>query len=125
MARILVADDNLDVLNLLTHQLRKGDHDVVAVEAAQQALRLVDAGLRPDLAVLDVMMPRMSGFKLLRALRDREGLAELPVVFVSARVQREDVAAGEALGATYLTKPFRRADLTAAVEEALAPSDRS
>ena len=123
MARILVTDDNVDVLNLLAHHLRKRDHDVIAVETPQQALRLVAAGLRPDVAVLDVMMPLMSGFKLLKALRGHEGLEQLPVVFVSARVQREDVAAGRALGATYLTKPFRVAELTGAVEEALTPPE--
>ena len=68
MARILVTEDNLDVLALMCHQLRNREHDVVGVELPEQALRLADSGYRPEVAVLDVMMPKMSGFKLIQAL---------------------------------------------------------
>ncbi len=120
MTQILVTEDDLDVLNLVAHQLRIRNYDVVAVEAPGQALRLIHSGLRPDAAVLDVMMPTMSGFKLLRQLRQYGGLEEMPVVFISARTQAEDIVAGEALGATYITKPFLSGDLADALADALA-----
>ncbi len=121
MAIILVTEDDPDILALVAHQLRIRDYDVVAVELPVQALRLVESGLRPDLAVFDVMMPSMSGFKLIRALREHSGLADLPAVFISARTQAEDVAAGKCLAHDYLTKPFRVADLLRAVDTALNP----
>ncbi len=120
---ILVTEDDPDILALVAHQLRVRDHDVVAVELPVQALRLVESGLRPDIAVLDVMMPSMSGFKLIRTLREKPGLANLKAVFMSARTQAEDVAAGKELAHDYLTKPFRVADLMLAVEEALRRPD--
>jgi CheY-like chemotaxis protein len=67
-------------------------------------------------------MPEMSGLELLAQLRARDGLSDLPAIFLSARVLPEDIAAGQALGASYLTKPFIAAALLRAIEEALVPS---
>jgi DNA-binding response OmpR family regulator len=67
--------------------------------------------------VLDVTMPRMTGLELATELRALDGMERLPVVFLSARVQPQDVAAGQALDATYLTKPFRGSALAAALDQ--------
>lgn len=121
MALILVVDDDPDILHLMALRLRKVGHDVAAFSDGPAALAAVAENGAPDAAVLDVSMPAMSGMELLRALRRREDCPDLPAVFLSARVLPEDIAAGEALGATYLTKPFVSTVLLRAVEQALLP----
>lgn len=126
MARIIVVDDDQDILNLIQLRLGKAGHQVEIFgdgPSALSGLKLIQA---PEVAVLDVTMPGMSGLELLHALREREGLQDLPAVFLSARVLPEEIAAGEAMGATYLTKPFVAPVLLQAVEHALlAPAERA
>lgn len=124
MAHILVVDDDRDLRGLVDFRLRKAGHEVLTAADAPSALALVDERGRPDLAILDVMMPGMSGLDLLVELRKRDGLADLPAIFLSARILPEDIAAGRMLGATYLTKPFVAPALMAAVTAALGPADR-
>ncbi len=119
MARVLVVDDDADVLNLVSFRLRKAQHRVIAVGGGDPALDVVAERGAPDVAVLDVTMPGMSGLALLERLRQRPGLEGLPAVFLSARVQPDDIAAGRALDATYLTKPFVATALLNAVQAAV------
>ena len=121
MARILVVDDDPDVLNLVVFRLRRHGHDVMSGDSGADALAVVAERGRPDLAVLDVNMPGMSGFELLSRLREGDEMSEVPVIFLSAKVQDEDVRAGRSTGATYLTKPFVASALISAVDRALAP----
>jgi CheY-like chemotaxis protein len=123
MAHILVVDDDPDLRGLVEFRLRKAGHMVLAAGDGPSALMLVDERGAPQLAVLDVAMPRMTGLELLTALRRRDGLAELPAIFLSARILPEDIDAGRALGATYLTKPFVAPALLAAVVASLGPDD--
>ena len=120
MAKVLVVDDDPDVLQLVSFRLRKAKHKVIAVSGGHEALRVVAERGAPDVAVLDVMMPGLDGLTLLQRLRGLEGLEKLPAIFLSARVQPEDIEAGRALGATYLTKPFVATALLNAIEAALA-----
>ena len=117
MARVLVVDDDPDILALVQRQLQARGHQTLEAGSPQDALALLAGRAAPDVAVLDVTMPRMTGLELAAVLRSREGLQGLPVVFLSARVQPEDVAAGQALDAVYLTKPFRGSALAAAVDK--------
>jgi CheY-like chemotaxis protein len=119
MSRLLVVDDDPVVLNLVQIRLKSGGHRVISAVDPDEALRVVDERGMPDVAVLDVSMPGMSGLELLAKLRQRPGAETLPAVFLSARVQPQDVEAGRALGATYLTKPFVASALIAAVDKAL------
>lgn len=124
MARVLVVDDNEDILNLVQARLKKGGHQVVGAASADEALTVIQSKGAPEVMVLDVDMPGMSGLELLKELRQREGFEDLPAIFLSAKVQPEDIRAGQELGATYLTKPFVASALLKAVEKALpAPSD--
>lgn len=122
MARVLVVDDDPDILNLVQLRLRKQNHQVATAGGPAEALDVVREKGRPDLCVLDVSMPGMTGLELLDTLRTEHDLGDTPVVFLSARVQPEDIQSGIEMGATYLTKPFVAAALLAAVDRALAAS---
>jgi DNA-binding response OmpR family regulator len=123
MAHILVVDDDPDIRGLVEFRLRKAGHQVLVANDGASALAAVDERGHPDLAVLDVAMPGMNGLELLVALRDRAELRALPAIFLSARMLPSDVAAGRALGASYLTKPFVAPALMAAVTTALSSED--
>lgn len=119
MAKILIVDDDEDILGLVQMQLRKAGHQVMTAGSGPSALKLIAERGGPDLAVLDVGLPGMDGLDLLDAIRGHDGLATLPAVFLSARVLPEDLAKGQAKGATYLTKPFVSSALLSAVAKAL------
>ena len=114
-AHILVADDNADMRAYLTRLLTAQGWQVEAVGDGEAALAAVRRR-RPDLVLTDVMMPRLDGFQLLRALRRDDDTATVPVVVVSARAGREASVEGLALGADdYVVKPFSAPELMARV----------
>jgi len=119
MARILVVDDDPVTLRLVQVRLERAGHEVLSFPSPQKALELVLEGNLPDAVVLDVSMPDISGLELLQTLRVGFGLKALPAVFLSARAKPEDIAAGQALGATYLTKPFVATALLKAIDQVL------
>ena len=122
MAHILLIDDDPDIRFVARLALRRGKHEVTAVEGGVSALSLLDAGLQqPDLVLCDSMMPEMNGVQTLLALRARPRFAATPFAFLSARAQPAEVAEGLSLGACrYLTKPFEPQELLGAVNAILA-----
>jgi two-component system response regulator MtrA len=119
VARILVADDDVDIRELVEFKLSTLGHDVVAVADGAAAVEACQAS-RPDLAVLDVMMPGVSGLDAIRAIRADPALADLPVILLTARAQESDVETGFDSGADdYITKPFSPRELAARVEALL------
>ncbi|CAM5323396.1 histidine kinase OS=Streptomyces cyaneofuscatus OX=66883 GN=G3I52_03160 PE=4 SV=1 [Streptomyces cyaneofuscatus] len=115
-ARVLIADDNADMREYLSRLLRGAGYQVHAVDDGQQALEAIRAGA-PDLVVSDVMMPRLNGLSLVRALRTDSRTASVPVVLLSARAGQEASIEGLRSGADdYLVKPFAAAELLARVE---------
>lgn len=124
MAKIVVADDDVDVRMLVALKLRHSGYDVVDVGDGAAALEACREE-RPDLVVLDLMMPVMSGLEACRAIKAEPGLADVPVVLLTARAQNTDVDAGLAVGAdAYVTKPFSPKELAARVESLLGGSGR-
>jgi DNA-binding response OmpR family regulator len=120
MARILVADDDVDIRELVEFKLSTLGHDVVAVSDGAAAVDACQEE-RPDLAVLDVMMPGMSGLDAVRAIRSDPGLSDLPVILLTARAQEDDVDTGFDSGADdYITKPFSPRELATRVQALLA-----
>jgi DNA-binding response OmpR family regulator len=116
---VLVADDDPDILNLVMLRLERDGYEVVGASdgegALQQALERV-----PDLAVLDVSMPKLDGYEVAQRLRAHEGTREVPIIFLTARAQKSDGARGLEAGASdYVTKPFSTADLRLRVQAAL------
>jgi signal transduction histidine kinase/CheY-like chemotaxis protein len=118
-ARILVADDNADMRAYLTRLLTRHGWEVEAVADGEAALEVV-RHRPPDLLLTDVMMPRLDGFGLLRAVRQDEATRALPVVMLSARAGREAGVEGLDAGADdYVVKPFAAAELVARVRTTL------
>ena len=119
MARVLLVEDDRDIRTLVEHQLGSSGHLVRAFGSPVEALAAVDAKGAPDIAVLDIDLPGMTGLDLARALREKEGLCAIAIVFLSGRLEDADVEAGRAMGATYLTKPFVLNALLGAIERAI------
>ena len=114
-AVILVADDNAD-MHEYVRRLLSARYDVEAVTDGLAALAMLRQGRRPDLLLSDVMMPRLDGLGLLRAVRADPALADLPVILLSARAGEEASIAGLEAGADdYLVKPFSARELLARV----------
>ena len=118
MARVLVVEDDADILNLVTARCRAAGHKVLGAASGPLALEAI-GDTPPDLVILDIGLPTMNGFELLAELRKREGMDELPAIFLSARVQQESIDAGREMGATYLTKPFVASALLTAIDQTL------
>ena len=118
---ILIAEDNEDLQSLLRHALESDGYAVYIAADGQEALDQYDA-LSPDLLVLDIMMPRLSGFEVLRGLRgDAARRQDVPVLVLTARSGEDDVLTGFELGvADYLIKPFVIGELRARVRALLA-----
>lgn len=117
--KILICDDE-DVLRALVRaSLQGGDYDVVEASDGNEAVEIATAE-RPDLVLLDMMMPGCSGVEVLRQLRADPDLAETPVIMLTARTQENDRAAANEAGATvFLPKPFSPAELARLVDETL------
>jgi signal transduction histidine kinase/DNA-binding response OmpR family regulator len=118
--RVLLADDNADLRNYIGRLLRDHGYEVETVADGEAALAALRA-LRPDILVSDVMMPRLDGFGLLRAVRDDASLRDLPIVMLSARAGDDAKVEGLDAGADdYLTKPFSARELLARIASNIA-----
>jgi CheY-like chemotaxis protein len=119
--RIVVADDEANIRKLVTLTLKREGYEILEATSGDAALELIKAE-RPELAVLDVRMPGMTGLEVAKALSEDPETAAIPVVVLSASAQESEMEAGLAAGATaYVTKPFAPAELAARVRSILEP----
>lgn len=112
MAKILIAEDEPDIRELVLFMLRFAGYEVIAATNGEEAVR---TALRevPDLILLDVRMPRMTGYEACRLIKANPALRDVPVVFLSAKGQESEIQSGLDAGAEeYLLKPFSPAELT-------------
>ena len=116
---MLLVDDDATMRELGSAWLRKGGHQVITAVSGEEALDLIREKGVPDIAIFDVELPGISGLDLTRQLRADPGIGDFPVIFLSAGVEPEQIEAGRALGATYLTKPFVASALLDAIERSL------
>jgi CheY-like chemotaxis protein len=115
---ILVVDDEPDTADLFAEMMQLKGYRVVKSNGGAQALRLV-ARVKPDVVMLDLMMPDVSGLEVLRFMRRDPRLKQIPVLVVSAKSMPDEIQAGLKAGANlYLTKPVSYGELHRAVEEA-------
>jgi len=106
MARILVAEDERDIRELIGFTLRHHGHEVLAASNGEDALAIALREV-PDLVLLDIRMPRLTGYDVCRRLRADPATQHIPIAFLSAKGQDSEVQAGMDAGATdYILKPF-------------------
>ena len=115
-ARVLVVDDEPSITDAVATALRYEGFETMEVGAGRAAEQAIDE-FRPDLIVLDVMLPDLDGFAIARRLRD--GNQRVPVIFLTAKDATEDKVAGLALADDYVTKPFSLAEIVARVQTVL------
>src|SRR5690349_6404016 len=118
-ARIVVADDDPDIRRLIVFTLRRRGYDVQEAARGDTALDMVRAQ-KPNLVVLDVMMPGLTGIEVAEALKADAETAPIPIIILSAKGQASEVNAGMGAGAqAYMIKPFAPQELAAKVVELL------
>jgi DNA-binding response OmpR family regulator len=117
---VLVCDDDALLLDLLEYKLKTRGYNVTRALDGEQAMAKLDEA-RPDIVVLDAMMPTLDGFEVLRRIKENPRLSSLPVLMLTARKQERDIVAALELGASdYLVKPFNPEELLARLARILA-----
>lgn len=116
--KILICDDEPVLRKLVRASLARGDYDLIEAHDGDEAVKVADAE-RPQLIVLDMMMPRRSGREVLAHVRADRDLAATPVIVLTARAQEIDRSAADAGATLYLAKPFSPTDLASMVARAL------
>lgn len=112
MAKILIADDERDIRDLITFTLKFAGHEVIEASNGEEALGAATREI-PDLILLDVRMPRMSGYEACKRIKADASTQHVPVVFLSAKGQESEVTEGMEAGALeYILKPFSPDQLT-------------
>lgn len=120
MADILVVDDAPEIVSWLTYELREAGHSVSAATNGEEALILMEIE-RPDLVLLDIDMPVMNGFQMLRKFRGMKDLHDVRVIMLTGRGRETDWVEGYKLGVhDYLTKPLEVDELLEAIESTLS-----
>ncbi|MDY7012208.1 MAG: ammonium transporter, partial [Cyanobacteriota bacterium] len=112
--KILIVDDEPFNLQVLLYHLASDNYDITQANSGQEALEIINAGFAPDLILLDVMMPHMTGYEVTKKLRAQFPPHELPILLLTAKNQTADIVEGLTVGANdYLTKPIQKTELLA------------
>jgi len=120
MARILIAEDEPDIRELVAFTLRFAGHEVTTTANGEEALQQA-SNLMPDIIIMDVRMPKMTGYDACRAMKADDSLKDIPVVFLSAKGQDSEIQTGLDAGAEeYLLKPFAPDQLAERVKTILS-----
>jgi len=124
--KILVVDDEEDIAFSLARRLTAAGYEVICAEDGVEGLRRAQTE-NPNLIVLDLMLPKMDGYKVCRLLKFDERYKRIPIIMLSARSQEEDIALGREIGAEfYMTKPFDSGALLEKIGELLdAPASNT
>lgn len=117
--KILLVDDEKDLVETVSFRLKASGYDVVTAYDGQEALTKTRLE-KPDLIILDLMLPKMDGYKVCRMLKFDERYKSIPIIMFTARVQESDKKMGEEVGAdAYITKPFEPENLLGKIKELL------
>jgi two-component system sensor histidine kinase ChiS len=118
--RILVVDDEAINQQVLRNHLSSKNYHLISAMNGEEALRAIESGPPFDLVLLDIMMPRMSGYEVCEKIREKYLPSELPIIMITAKNQVQDLVQGFAMGANdYLAKPFSKAEFLARVKTQL------
>ena len=125
MTKVLIAEDEPDIRELITFTLRFSGYEVVAASNGEEAVQLTKQE-KPDLILLDVRMPKMTGYEACQLIKADPSSADTPVMFLSAKGQENEIRTGLQAGATeYLLKPFAPDQLISRIQEVLAKTGKS
>lgn len=117
--RILIVDDEPDLIDMLKDRLEAEGYTVIAASDGVEGLEKAKTE-KPDLILLDIMMPKMDGYQVCRFLKFDEAFKHIPIILLTARAQPQDKKWGLAVGADdYVSKPFDQADLLKKIKERL------
>ena len=123
--RILLADDELDIITLIAARLKANGYEVIPASDGETALKLAKQE-QPDLLILDVMMPKLDGYKVCRLLKFDSRYNAIPVMMLTARTQPQDVKlAGECGADAYVTKPVDVKEFLKKIALLMAPKETS
>jgi len=116
--KIMIVDDNPDIILSIKSGLEvaASDYDIIGAESGEKCLELLES-VTPDLILLDIMMPEMSGWETFDKLKGNASWGKIPVVFLTARTDRVAKNAGGFLGDDYIEKPFEIAELKRRIDE--------
>jgi len=116
--KIMVVDDNPDIILSIKNGLEfaEDDYEIIGAESGEKCLELLET-VTPDLILLDIMMPEMSGWETFDKLKGNASWGEIPVVFLTARTDRVARNAGGFLGDDYIEKPFEIMELKSKIDE--------
>jgi CheY-like chemotaxis protein len=119
--KVFVVDDESSVLYTVKHGLEgfNKDYDIVAVEGGKKCIELLENNQIPDLILLDIMMPEMSGWETYKKIKENLAWREIPIVFLTARTDRVAREAGQFFGEDYIEKPFKIPELKQRIDKVL------
>ena len=118
--KILIVEDEESLLKLESILLTSRGYEVKGVADGRSALEAI-AAVKPDLVLLDIMLPEMDGFEVCRQIKSNEATRHIPVIMLTAKKSREDMIKGEQVGADwYITKPFKSAMVIETIQRFLA-----
>ncbi|MCX5687872.1 MAG: response regulator [Candidatus Omnitrophica bacterium] len=117
--RILIVDDEEDILNVLRFRLEANNYEVLSASDGQEGLNKARSE-KPNLIILDLMLPKLDGYKVCRMLKFDESYKAIPIIIFTARAQKNDEELGMEMGAdAYIAKPFEPAILLGKIKELL------
>ena len=120
MKKILVVDDESDIIEILKFMFESHGYECITAMDGEEGLKLAKEA-NPDLIILDVMMPKINGYKICRLLKFDNKYKNIPIIMVTARSQEEDKLIGEETGADeYITKPFEFSEVIEKINKYLA-----
>jgi len=118
--KVLIVDDELNIVTALEFLLQKSGYEVMAAQNGDEALKRV-ASFAPDLVLLDVMMPHISGYEVCRRMRERADWRHIKIIMLTAKGRDVEMSKGLSIGADlYITKPFSTQELVAKINGLLA-----
>ena len=118
--KILVVEDEQDLLTLQSMLLSIEGYTVEGVMDGQTALDVVET-MKPDLILLDIMLPEVDGFQVCRQLKSNEATRHIPIIILTAKKSKEDLIMGEQVGADmYITKPYKTSMVIEAIQKLLS-----
>ena len=113
MKKVMIVDDEPDILYSLKQELESlnAGYDIVSASGGRECLKLLDHGLIPDIILLDIMMPEISGWEVFDRSKKNPSWKDIPIVFLTARIDGIARDVGDFLGEDYIQKPFKIKDL--------------